>query len=344
MNSVLFGSGDDILNSVDTDVVVGPASEQESSVLVPGEGSAAEGLLGVSLVGLHGGLGDLLEDLGGGEVEDLDAVLGTDDEPVELLGEEHAVDGGLEVLASEPLALEEVPDDDVTVTGSGGEVGGTVDHIESVNLSLVAGESVHEVHVQVVPDLDGSIPRGSDADGRLLGVVELNAGNGISVLVLVDGMLALRTGVPDLDLSVESSSNDLSVIVGEGNREDISGVTNELGDSSSLLNGPETDGTIPGGGESESGVAGENNLGDEVGVASEHLLGVSGFSVFIIVLFVIKFPLNESLVTGSGKQEFNSLSVHFFFTNSEGGNPAAMTLEESDLFKRVLYLFLIFSH
>lgn len=267
MNSVLVSLGHDVLNSVHTDEVVGPASEEQGTVLVPGQRGAAEGLLGVSLVGLHGGLGDLLEDLGAGQVKNLDTVLGTDDQPVELLGEEHAVDGGLEVLAGEPLALEEVPDDDVTVTGSRGEVGGTVDHVEGVNLSLVAGESVHEVHVQVVPDLDGSIPRGSHADGRLLGVVELDAGNGISVLVLVDGMLALRTGVPDLDLLVETSSDDLSVVVGESNGEDISGVTNELGDGLSLLNGPETDGTIPGSGESETGVSGENNLRNEVGVA-----------------------------------------------------------------------------
>jgi len=266
-SSLLLGSLNDVLDLVDTDVVVTETSVEVGSVLVPCEGGAAEGLLGVQLVGLHGGLADLLEDLGAGEVEHLDASLGSDDEPVELLGEENAVHGGLEVLAGEPLALDQVPDDNVSVTGAGGEVRGAVDHVEGVNLSLVAGESVHEVHVQVVPDLDGLVPRGGDADGGLLGVVELDAGDSIGVLVSVDGMLALRAGVPDLDLVVESSGNDLSVIVGEGNGEHVLGVTNELVHGSSLSNVPETNSAVPGGGESEAGVVGEHDFTDEVRVS-----------------------------------------------------------------------------
>jgi len=43
-------------------------------------------------------------------------------------------------------------------------------------------------------------------------VVEFDARNGIRVLVLVNGVLALRTGVPDLDLVIKATSDDLSVI------------------------------------------------------------------------------------------------------------------------------------
>ena len=91
-----------------------------------------------------------------------------------------------------------------------------MDHIEGVDLSLVAGESVLEVHVHAVPNLDGLIPRGGDADHGLGGMVELNAGDGVGVFVLVDGVFALRSGVPDLNLLVKTSSDDLSVIHGEG--------------------------------------------------------------------------------------------------------------------------------
>ena len=185
--------------------------------LGPGEGLAAEELsfvlgLGGHLVWLHGGGSDLLEDLLGWEVEDLDAVLGGDDEPVELLGEEDAVDGGLAVVRGEVLSVDDVPDHDHAVVGTRGEVGGVLDNIEGGNLSLVSSESVHEGHVEVVPDLDGLVPGGGDADGWLLGVVESDAGDGIFVHVLVDGVLALGAGVPDLDLSVETSGYDLSVI------------------------------------------------------------------------------------------------------------------------------------
>lgn len=237
------------------------------TVLGPSEGGAAKVLLGGGLVGLHGGLGDVGKELLGGKVEDLDTVLGTNDEPVESLGEEDAVNGGLAIVGGEPLALDEVPNHDGAVTGSGGEVGGTVDHVEGVDLGLVSSEGVHEGHVQVVPDLDGLIPGGGDADSGLGGVVELDAGNGISVLVLVDGVLALGSGVPDLNLLVEASSDDLSIVGGKGNGEDVLGVTDELVDGSAAGDVPESDGAVPGGGEGESGVTGEANLRDEMGVS-----------------------------------------------------------------------------
>ena len=65
-----------------------------------------------------------------------------------------------------------------------------MDHIKSVDLSLVTSEGVHKGHVKVIPNLDGLVPRGSDANCWLGGVVELDAGDGIGVLVLVNGVLA----------------------------------------------------------------------------------------------------------------------------------------------------------
>jgi len=81
----------------------------------------------------------------------------------------------------------------------------------------VSCEGVHQCHVEVVPDFDGLVPGSSYADGRLGGMVELDAGNGIGVLVLVDGVLALRAGVPDLDLFVETTCDDLTIVSGESN-------------------------------------------------------------------------------------------------------------------------------
>jgi len=255
------------LDLVDTDEVVGPSRVEVGAGLVPGEGSAAEVLLGRDFIGLHGASADVLQELVAWQVENLDALLGTDDEPVEFLGEENAVDWGFAVAAGEPLALNEVPDHDLTVTGSGGEVAGAVDHVEGVDLGLVSGESVHEGHVQVVPDLDGLIPRGSHADGWLLGVVELNAGDGVSVLVLVNDVLALGSGVPDTDLSVSGTSDDLSVIWGEIDGHDRLGVTDELLDGLGLSDFPKSASAVPGGGQSVFGVTSELHLRDEVGVA-----------------------------------------------------------------------------
>jgi len=61
------------------------------------------------------------------------------------------------------------------------------------------------------------------------------------VLVLVNGVLAETLGVPDLDLLIETTSHDLSVVVGDGNSEDILLVANELLDGLAGGDVPETD-------------------------------------------------------------------------------------------------------
>lgn len=59
-------------------------------------------------------------------------------------------------------------------------------------------------------------------------MVEFDAGDGISVLVLVNGVFALTLGVPDLDLVIKTTSHELSVISRDGNGVDILVVADEL--------------------------------------------------------------------------------------------------------------------
>ena len=257
-----------MLELVDTDVGIGPAGVKVVTSLVPCKGGATEVLFGllVDVVLVDGGSGNSLKEGTGREVKNLDASLGTDNEPVELLGEEDDVHGGLAVGGGKELSVNEIPDHDGTVTGAGGEVGGVLDHIDGVDLSLVAGEGVHEGHVEVVPDLDALIPGGGDNDGVLLSVVELDAGNGIGVLVLVDGVSAVTLGVPHLDLVVETTGHELSIVSGDGDGEDILVVANELLDGLASGDVPEADGAVPGGGHDVTGVGSHADFTDEVGV------------------------------------------------------------------------------
>lgn len=87
--------------------------------------------------------------------------------------------------------MNEVPYHNLAVAGARSEVRRTVDHIKSVDLGLVTCEGVHKSHVEVVPDFDCLVPRGSDTDSGFSSVIELDAGDGVSVLVLVNGVLAL---------------------------------------------------------------------------------------------------------------------------------------------------------
>jgi len=146
------------------------------------------------------------------EVEDLNSAFSCDNEPVELLGEEHAVNWGVTVALGEPLSIDNVPDHDHAIAGSRCEVCRVFDDVKSGNLSLVTSESVHESHVQIVPHLDGLVPGGSDADGRLLSMIESDAGDGILMLTLINGMLTFRAGVPDLDILIKSAGDNLSVV------------------------------------------------------------------------------------------------------------------------------------
>ena len=46
------------------------------------------------------------------------------------------------------------------------------------------------------------------------------------MLVLVDGVFAFTLGVPDLDLVVKTTGDDLSVVLTDADGENILGVTN----------------------------------------------------------------------------------------------------------------------
>lgn len=101
------------------------------------------------------------------------------------------------------------------------------------------------MHVEVVPDLDSLVPRGSDDDGGLATVVELNAGNGISVLVLVNSVLAYTLSVPDLNLVVKTTSNDLSIVLRDSDGQNILLVVDEALNSLASVDVPEADRAVP---------------------------------------------------------------------------------------------------
>lgn len=63
--------------------------------------------------------------------------------------------------------------------------------------------------------------------------------------VLLYSEFALSNGVPDLQVLVSSTAGNLSVIWGESNGKNVSGVTNESLNGLSLSQVPESQGTVP---------------------------------------------------------------------------------------------------
>jgi hypothetical protein len=68
------------------------------------------------------------------------------------------------------------------------------------------------------------------------------------VSLLGDGELAVTEGVPELDGSIAGARDDLPVIGGEGDREDIVGVANESAGGSARRQLPQAESLVPGGG------------------------------------------------------------------------------------------------
>jgi hypothetical protein len=83
-------------------------------------------------------------------------------------------------------------------------------------------------------------------------------------------------------------------------------MANKLRDALALFDVPETNGTVPGGRESEAGVTGEADLRDEVRVTSVKLLGATSLHIGIIRLLE-EFPLDHGAIAGAGEEEFLSV-------------------------------------
>ena len=87
--------------------------------------------------------------------------------------------------------------------------------------------------------------------------------------LVLDGVLALGQGVPQLDGLVPRGGDDLPVVGGEGHGQHVFGVV--LEPAGGLAGGqvPQPQGLVPGAGQSEVAVRGQNNVGDKVAEREE---------------------------------------------------------------------------
>jgi hypothetical protein len=94
--------------------------------------------------------------------------------------------------------------------------------------------------------LDELVPAGGDDDGVLGVGREAHARHPLGVALVGDGVLAVAERVPELDGPVARAGDDLAVVGGEGDGEDVVGVADEAarGDTGGQL--PETKSLVPG--------------------------------------------------------------------------------------------------
>ena len=106
--------------------------------------------------------------------------------------------------------------------------------------------------------LDELVPAGGDNDGVLGVGAEANAGNPLGVALVGDGVLAVTEGVPQLDGAVTGSGDDLAVVGGERDGEDVAVVADEAAGGGAAGELPQAEGLVPRGGQSVGTVGGDN--------------------------------------------------------------------------------------
>ena len=106
--------------------------------------------------------------------------------------------------------------------------------------------------------LDELVPASRDNDGVLGVGAEADARHPLGVALLGDGELAVTQGVPQLDGAVTRTGDDLTVVGGERDGEDVVGVADEGAGGVAGGQLPETERLVPRGGQSVGTVGGDH--------------------------------------------------------------------------------------
>ena len=93
--------------------------------------------------------------------------------------------------------------------------------------------------------LDVFVPSAGDNDGVRVVGREPNAGHPVGVTLLLDGVLALSKGVPQLDGLVAGSRDNLTIVSGESHAHNILGMIFKTAGGLAGAQIPEAKGLIP---------------------------------------------------------------------------------------------------
>jgi len=313
----------------DADQVVGVTGEERLSIGGPGEGGAGRSLG-------FGGSGQnfwfqLVDDDLAFQIPDFDGCSGGGAEPVSVGREGEGVDGVASVESVEMLSLVEIPEHRLAVLATGSAEGTVGRDGDRVQVTGVADVVRLQLAVGQIPNLDEFVPSGGDDDGVGVGWRETDAGDPFGMSFLLDGVFADAESVPQFDGAIAGAGDDLSVVSGEGDAEDVLSVSDESPRRRSHRQVPQTQSRIPRAGQSELPIRGQNDVGHEVSVALESLVGDTVVSVILGQL-----PDDDRLVTRRRK---NHVREHGSGRNLR--NPPIVSLQssaKSQLFRHGLLL------
>ena len=150
--------------------------------------------------------------------------------------------------------------------------------------------------IRTFAHLDHLIPTAGDDNGVQDVGAEAHARYPLGVAILLDIVLALAEGVPELDCPVARARDNLTVVRREANGKDIGGVADETTGGVASVKIPQAQRVVPRRGESELTVGGDDDVRDEVVVPVEDTLRVA-----VLVLVPGQCPDDDCLVCARGE-------------------------------------------
>ena len=217
-------------------------------------------------------------------------------------------DSSIEVIES--LALVKLPKLGNTVFATRSAKRSVGGDGNGVDVSSVTLEIVLELAVGQGPDLDLLVPATgdahADAEGRVgAGRSATDGGNPLRVSLVLNGPLVLTEGVPDANGLIARTGDDLTVISGESDGEDILGVSNETTGGGTEVKIPKTEGRIPRARQGEVTIRGDGDILDEVRMSMEALVR----DTVVLVRLLGQVPDDEGLIARTGQDPVLVLDV-----------------------------------
>lgn len=173
--------------------------------------------------------------------------------------------------------------------------------------------------------LNELVPTSRDDHGVRGVGAEADAAHPLSVALLGDVELAVTKSVPQLDGPVTGTRNDLTVVRAEANAQHVTSVTNEAAGGLASVQVPQTQRLVPRGREGELAVRRNHNIGHEVVVAVQDLLGVA-----VVSLVTRKLPDNDGVVARGSEQQ-----VRVLLRSSNGSDPTLVAGQASLVSERL---------
>jgi len=319
------------LNVVDSDQTVSGSTVQVLSRGAPGEGSELGSSLNLALA-----FTDFRLDDDDGfiritrNVPDTDRFLGGSSNPLEFRVEGDIVNDGVTLVNLESLVeVVDLPQLDSLVLASGGDEKTVGVDGQSVDGSVVGLDAALKLE-ELSPDLQTSIPadRGEELVLGRRGVS--NTSNPVLMIAGLGAEHVLTLSVPQAELVVGSTREDLSVVIGEGDREDLRlGVGSESLDALSVFERPESERVIPRGADQEVVVGGKRQVTDEIAVSGQSNEGLAESLRLVAFKIRVKLPNQKSFVSGARNKDVVVLAITAGMAGDDRGDAASVSSQES---------------